>query len=162
MKLLSWTWQAFGLEKRRTQFSYWWCCLLFYFCINSMEKVQRTLKSVVVFICETETCTKVMTERQRLKIFQDKWRHFYSFNGGHCTYGEVQYTLTGQMYFVFCRLYPSSLQQPRQCLAPTEGIFKQSMGARNRVGIGFSYRPARLHRLAEFIPWNRFLDSINV
>ncbi len=42
------------------------------------------------------------------------------------------------------------------------GIFKQSMGARNRVGIELSYRPARLHRLAEFIPWNRFLGSINV
>ncbi len=42
------------------------------------------------------------------------------------------------------------------------GIFKQSMGARIRVGIGLSYRPARLHRLAEFIPWNRFLGSINV
>jgi hypothetical protein len=28
------------------------------------------------------------------------------------------------------------------------GIFKQSMGARNPVGIGLSYRPARLHRLA--------------
>jgi hypothetical protein len=37
------------------------------------------------------------------------------------------------------------------------GIFKQSMGARNRVGIGLSYRPARLHRL-----WERFLkiDSL--
>ncbi len=32
------------------------------------------------------------------------------------------------------------------------GIFKQSMGARNRVGIGISYRPAWLHRLAELIP----------
>jgi hypothetical protein len=31
-------------------------------------------------------------------------------------------------------------------------IFKQSMGAWNRVGIGISYRPARLHRLAELIP----------
>jgi hypothetical protein len=41
-------------------------------------------------------------------------------------------------------------------------IFKQSMGARNRVVIGLSYRPARLHRLAEFIPWNRFLGSIIV
>jgi hypothetical protein len=41
-------------------------------------------------------------------------------------------------------------------------IFKQSMGARNRGGIGLSYRPARLHRLAEFIHGNRFLDSINV
>jgi hypothetical protein len=42
------------------------------------------------------------------------------------------------------------------------GIFKKSMGARHREGIGLSYRPARLHRLAEFIPWNRFLGSINV
>ncbi len=36
------------------------------------------------------------------------------------------------------------------------GIFKHSMGARNRVGIGLSYRPARLHRLAEFIPCFQF------
>ncbi len=36
------------------------------------------------------------------------------------------------------------------------------MGARNRVGIGLSYRPARLHRLVEFILWDRFLGSINV
>jgi hypothetical protein len=41
-------------------------------------------------------------------------------------------------------------------------IFKQSMGARNRVGIGLSHRPARLHRLAELIPWNRFLGSLEV
>jgi hypothetical protein len=40
--------------------------------------------------------------------------------------------------------------------------FKQSMGARNRGGIGLSYRPARLHRLAEFITWNRFPGYINV
>jgi hypothetical protein len=32
------------------------------------------------------------------------------------------------------------------------GIFKHSMGARNRVGIGLSYRPAGQHRLAELIP----------
>jgi hypothetical protein len=31
------------------------------------------------------------------------------------------------------------------------GIFKQSMEARNREGIGLLYRPARLHRLAESI-----------
>jgi hypothetical protein len=36
------------------------------------------------------------------------------------------------------------------------------MGARNRVGIGLSCRPARLYRLAVIIPWNRFLGSINV
>jgi hypothetical protein len=32
------------------------------------------------------------------------------------------------------------------------GIFKHLMVARNRVGIGLSYRPAGLHRLAELIP----------
>ncbi len=42
------------------------------------------------------------------------------------------------------------------------GIFKQSMKTRNRVGKGLSYRPASLQRLAEFIPWNRFLGFINV
>ncbi len=41
-------------------------------------------------------------------------------------------------------------------------IFKQSMGARNRVGIGLSHRPAKLHRLSEFIPWNWFLRSLNI
>jgi hypothetical protein len=35
------------------------------------------------------------------------------------------------------------------------GIFKQSIGARNRVGIGLSYRPAMLHSLAI-----GFLESI--
>ncbi len=34
--------------------------------------------------------------------------------------------------------------------------------ARNRVGIELSYRPARLHRWSELIPWNLFLGSLNV
>jgi hypothetical protein len=42
------------------------------------------------------------------------------------------------------------------------GIFKKSMGARNRGGIGLSYRPARLHMLAEFIPWNQFRGPTNI
>jgi hypothetical protein len=40
--------------------------------------------------------------------------------------------------------------------------FKHFMGARNRVRIGLSYRPARLHRLAELMPWNRFLASLKL
>jgi hypothetical protein len=40
-------------------------------------------------------------------------------------------------------------------------IFKQSMGARNRVGIGLSYRPVRLHRLVKLIP-SFFLGSLEV
>ena len=42
------------------------------------------------------------------------------------------------------------------------GIFKKSVGARNRRGIGLTYRPARLRRLAEFIPWNQFRGPINI
>jgi hypothetical protein len=42
------------------------------------------------------------------------------------------------------------------------GILKQSKGPRTQVGIGLSYRPARLHRLAELVPWNRFLGSLKV
>ncbi len=42
------------------------------------------------------------------------------------------------------------------------GILKHSMEDRHRAGIGLSYRPARLQRLAEPIPWNRFLGSLNV
>jgi len=42
------------------------------------------------------------------------------------------------------------------------GILEQ--GTRNRVGTGLSYRPARLHRLAESIPWNRsgLLKSLKI
>ncbi len=35
-------------------------------------------------------------------------------------------------------------------------------GARNRVGIGLSYRHAKLHGPAELIPWSRFLGSLKV
>jgi hypothetical protein len=38
------------------------------------------------------------------------------------------------------------------------GIFKQFMG----LGTELSYRPARLHSLAELVTWNRFLGSIKV
>ncbi len=37
-------------------------------------------------------------------------------------------------------------------LGPSAGILELFMGARNRVGIGLSYRPAMLQRLAESFP----------
>ncbi len=48
-----------------------------------------------------------------------------------------------------------------RCVA-SAGIFKKSMGARNWFRIGLSYRPARLHRLAGLIPWNRYLGPLKV
>ncbi len=53
----------------------------------------------------------------------------------------------------------SEFKIPRQVCA---GNFKHSMGAMNRVGIGLSYRPARLHSLMELVRWNRFLGSLKV
>jgi hypothetical protein len=46
--------------------------------------------------------------------------------------------------------------------AASIGILEQPMGARNLVGIGLSYRPDRLYRLAESIPWNRLLGSLKI
>ncbi len=61
----------------------------------------------------------------------------------------------------FFILWPFAL--PLSCSETSiAGIFKQSMGALNRVGIGLSYRPARLHSLAELVPWIRFLGSLKV
>ncbi len=71
-----------------------------------------------------------------------------------------QSTFTDLLY---CTLHCTSAHvQCKQSPFYRAEIFEQYMGGRNRVGIGFSSRPAGLHRLAEFIPWNRFLGSINV
>ncbi len=42
------------------------------------------------------------------------------------------------------------------------GILNNLLGVKNPVGIGLSYRPARLHRLAELVPKNRFLGSLKI
>ncbi len=60
------------------------------------------------------------------------------------------------------RLLDTPFKSYRKLRAGIFKLFKESMVARDRGGIGLSYRPARLHRLAEFIPWNRFLGSRNV
>ncbi len=63
-------------------------------------------------------------------------------------------------YWTWCTGWQISVQARSSQISA--GIFKQSIGARNRVGTGLSYRPASLHRLAESIPWNPFLGSIKV
>jgi hypothetical protein len=62
----------------------------------------------------------------------------------------------------YFELFLSSSSHAKKDKELSAGIFKQSMGARNRGGIGLSYRPARLHSLAELVPWNRFLGSLKV
>jgi hypothetical protein len=58
------------------------------------------------------------------------------------------------LYFIFVLL--EDVEQS------SAGIFKRSLGAGNRVGIGLSFRPARLHSLAELVPWNRLLGFLKV
>jgi hypothetical protein len=76
--------------------------------------------------------------------------------GGRVTFPSV----CGQ---AFCKLMaPGQAQCVDSVEAYRAGIFKHSMGARNRVRIGLSQRPARLHRLAELMPWSRFLGSLKL
>jgi hypothetical protein len=66
---------------------------------------------------------------------------------------QNQYVEIPRRPIIVCFL--SLLAKPGLNPLPLEiraGIFKESMVARNRGGIRLSYRPARLHRLAEFIP----------
>ncbi len=66
-------------------------------------------------------------------------------------------------YRMCCTDYLYTLSHINRFSHPSAGIFKQSMGARNRVGIGLSpHRPNRLHRLSESILWNWFLGSLKV
>jgi len=65
-------------------------------------------------------------------------------------------------YFQVFPRHPQRSPPPFLTSFSCAGIFNQSMGARNRVGIGLSYRPARPQRLAESISWNRFQGSVQV
>jgi hypothetical protein len=57
---------------------------------------------------------------------------------------------------IFSPLLRAAESQPaehgKEYCAELHGIFKKSMGAKHQVGIGLSYRPARIHRLAELMP----------
>jgi hypothetical protein len=69
--------------------------------------------------------------------------------------GQIQHDSILGSYSVFKLLRSPGIDSIESvapaCVACT-GIFKQSMWARNRVGIELSYRSARIHRLAELIP----------
>ncbi len=55
--------------------------------------------------------------------------------------------LVNEKYYPFS----SSIAYQVQIFTCCAGVFKQSVGAiyRNRIGKGLSYKPARLHRLAD-------------
>jgi hypothetical protein len=88
-----------------------------------------------------------MTEYERFGLVFTKTR-VYKF--GHCTQSVSKKSA----------LHHELSKARRNSCA---GICKKkSVWVRNRVGIGLSYQPARLHSLAELVPWNRFWGSIKV
>ncbi len=64
--------------------------------------------------------------------------------------------------FLDNKLPPPFSSARAQAARYSAGIFKQSVGVRNRLGIGLSYRTARPHSLVKLVPWNRFLVSLKV
>jgi hypothetical protein len=74
-------------------------------------------------------------------------------------------TCTGEskpnlLHIYMCNCTPVHSIYKKSSIQCSAGIFITIYGGYNRVGIGLSYRPARLHRLAESIPLNRFLGSL--
>ncbi len=67
------------------------------------------------------------------------------------------------IHFSCVRLLPSRLVPARRVPGLTVLEFLHNLrGARNRIVICLSYRPARLRSLAELVPWDRFLGSLKV
>jgi hypothetical protein len=88
-------------------------------------------------------------------------QHIICVFGITCLVSEKTLVFRNIKFYVLQRFRKTSssyVKDPESCA----GIFKQSIGARNQVGIGLSYRPARLRSLAELVPWNRFLGSLKV
>jgi hypothetical protein len=115
-------------------------------------------------------------QNARLSLQRPNWPP----GGQHSLAEEPIQTTEEKAWHHRCRLFPLHLKmstllylvQPPPPLIQTTnrvnhkvdrvGIFKQSVGDRNRVGIGLSYRSAKLHRLAELIPGNQFLGSLKI
>jgi hypothetical protein len=89
--------------------------------------------------------------RRLLRLLQEANKiNFYQYFVKTCL---LQKLLPEEQKIQICtknKNFVESLSRPKKFLntnAYSAGILQQSMGVRNRVGIGLSYRPARLHRL---------------
>ncbi len=94
-------------------------------------------------------------------FFLQKFTNIYSYVTRKDAYKNEHFNFTTNFYEYVSniRVFKAMIKHLK---TPSEAGRFQSMGARNRVGIGLSYRPARLHSLAELVPWNRFLGSFKV
>ncbi len=125
------------------------CCVMFCrFCVNAFQ--DSPLCSNTLFTPQTtKPWNKNKQRRPRSLRCGENWLHTTTphslianiFKSSTCHTGR-QILSAGRGGVVLFTCY---------CSTSCAGIFKQSLGARNRVGIWLSYRPARLHRLAELI-----------
>jgi hypothetical protein len=100
------------------------------------------LLTAPVWIVWTDILFKRLENKRGQRVFlRDHYVHTVVYKKNYRGYQPAG----NKMFF----LGPPTLPQINKA-----GIFKKSMEARNWGGIGLSYRPARLHRLAEFITWN--------
>jgi hypothetical protein len=123
---------------------------------------------IQIFTCMQEGCTVPSTFRTCIMHMHDVCNmHIYYFL--YCTVQREMYVCEGHENS-FSLGWEAFIQYKHCPPAKTffvmpfrAGILKQFMAARNRVGIGLSYRPARLHGLTYSIPWNCvFLGSWKV
>jgi hypothetical protein len=77
------------------------------------------------------------------------------FSVGAATLPQQNITVVGIYSFLKFLVNTNSIHI--LILNTSAGVSEHSMG-----GLGTEFRPARLHRLAESIPWNRLLSSLNV
>ncbi len=134
-----------------SEFPYIWGKFYFMFCQCAFLHLYKTL---VFFIY---TLQKVSTNlgdfvRKSYANWVIRWiiyAHFLCFRFFNAAY---HFQVSGLFSCWRCwatvasSLFSSSAEAKWTCQGEASaGIFKQSMGAKNRVGIGQSYRPARLH-----------------
>jgi hypothetical protein len=108
---------------------------------SSIENVQYTMKETTVeneiwTYIKTTTPTTASLVQCGAQICKRLWSQGID--------SSSLWGLVGRYNYPICRTGPPGSLKVYK--------FVQSMGARNRVGIGLSYRPARLHRLVESIP----------
>ncbi len=109
------------------------------------------IKSCAASVCSARNYRPCLCENQPKLSFSIKWKRAF-----WACFRE------NWVYKFGHRFHPVPPPTCRLFVYIRAGIFKKSMGARHRGGIGFSYRPARLHRLAEFIPWHQFRSPRNI
>ncbi len=119
---------------------------------SSENRSEQNSESLLLF-CSTEPNSKLFSLPQ--KWFGTEFREFSVPRNRQNSVRTNHLFLLSRLSQNYFSSEISNPTPPPPGSQSSAGIFKQSMGARNGAGIGLSYRPARLHSLAELVPWNQ-------